>query len=217
MSSSRQRPVIIHPSRSDTVHSLRPTSSGLSSASTVTRVTLESQARRRKDSAPTGPAGDSAETPPGCNSDSRTHTTNWWRSPPLRPSGRSPASHPSAIRSSHRVGRPAPPRRRVALPRQRRAWRDVDGAQHQGRLVRVQARFEPHHAVLAWAQLHPAALTVGTLVRDLLDSPAQRLDLRRARAEELDEVGPAVIHCHRKLFLGASGQTWGQLSDQILE
>jgi len=81
----------------------------------------------------------------------------------------------------------------------------------------VQARFEPHHAVLAWAQLHPAALTVGTLVRDLLDSPAQRLDLRRARAEELDEVGPAVIHCHRKLFLGASGQTWGQLSDQILE
>jgi len=59
--------------------------------------------------------------------------------------------------------------------------RRVDCPHHQGRLVRMQAGLETHHAALAREQRDLAGLRCGALVGDLLDAAAQRLELGGAR------------------------------------
>jgi len=100
-------------------------------SSTVTMVALASQASRRIDSGPTGPARS--------------------RGPRLR---------------ANMLGL---------------CNRSVDGLHHERRLVRVQARFEAHHAVFARPQRDPTALRIRALAGDLPDATTQRLELGRTR------------------------------------
>ena len=56
-----------------TVRVFLSASSGLPASSTVTMLALASQASRRMDLGPMGPADDCAEAPPGRSSEARTH------------------------------------------------------------------------------------------------------------------------------------------------